>query len=411
MDARNEPGPPHFLHPAGLTPLDVAAGGMLGTEPRDPLPHLAREATFESVFEAMIRPALESSPCLVSFSGGRDSSWVLAGTTLMARRLGLPDPVPVTLRLTKVPEAVEYEWQEEVVRFLELKDWERIDADEDLELVGPVAETVMRRHGHVFPANAYMLQPMLERARGGTLVVAQGGEEMYIYWRWAPLVDVLAGRRRPTRETVKLAAMALAPVGLRRAMALKAAPPAPFPWLREDAAREISREFAGEVGTEPVRYDRALRSLLRHRCMGGTERSIHAMADGAGCAAIMPVLDRAMLAMWAREGGWKGWGDRTTTMRALAGDLLPDHVLARRDKARFNQVFFGAHTRAFAERWSGEGVDPSLVDVDVLRRTWLGDEHDWRTALLMHAAWLHDELQELPDERSTHGQPERVATA
>ena len=98
-------------------------------------------------------------------------------------------------------------------------------------------------------------------------------------------------------------------------------------------------------------------------------------------------------------------------MRALAGDLLPDHVLARRDKARFNQVFFGARTRAFAERWSGGGVDPELVDSEALRRIWLGDDHDWRTALLMHAGWMHDELQELPDERRSHGRQARVATA
>ena len=411
MDPRNESGHPLPLHPAGVTPLDVAAGGMLGTEPRDPLPRLARNETFQSVWDALIRPALESSPCLVSFSGGRDSSWVLAAATSTARRHGLPDPVPITLRLTAVPEAEEAGWQEEVVQYLDLKDWVRIDADEELELVGPVAQAVLRRHGHVFPANAFMLQPMFERAQGGTLVVAQGGEEMYIYWRWARLVDLLAGRTRPRRGDLRLAALALAPLRLRRALALKAAPPAPLPWLREEAAREVSREFAAEVGTEPVRYDAALRGLLRHRCMGGTLRSVEALAAGAGAAAIMPVLDRRMLAMWAREGGWKGWGDRTTTMRKLAGQLLPDSVLARRDKARFNRVFFGEHTRAFAERWSGGGVDQSLVDVDVLRRMWLGDEHDWRTALLMHSAWMHDEYQRQTKERSSHGEPARAATA
>jgi asparagine synthase (glutamine-hydrolysing) len=125
----------------------------------------------------------------------------------------------------------------------------------------------------------------------------------------------------------------------------------------------------------------------------------------------MPTLDRRLLSMFAHEGGWKGWGDRTTTMRKLAGHLLPDSVLARRDKARFNQVFFGVHTRAFAERWTGGGVDTTLVDPDALRRIWLGDEHDWRTALLMHAAWLHEELRPQTKERSSHGEPARAATA
>jgi asparagine synthetase B (glutamine-hydrolysing) len=401
----------HGLHPAGMTPLDIAAGGMLGTEPREPLPKIPRGDTMVDVFEAMILPALRSERCLVSFSGGRDSSWVLAGATEMARRNGLPDPVPITYRPTGIPEAEENGWQEEVVAHLGLDDWERIDVTDELNLVGPWAQTALRRHGRFFPASAFMLLPMFERARGGTLVVAQGGEEMYIYWRWARLVDALALRRRPTRGDLRMLALAMAPLPLRRRIAMRSAPPAPFPWLTGEAAREVSRIFADEVGTEPIRYSAALRGLLRHRCMSGTIRSVSALAEGAGARAIMPVLHLPLLAVWARDGGWKGWGDRTATLRRLAGDYLPDHVLARRDKTRMNRVFFGPHTHAFAERWSGGGVDPSLVDVEVLREMWLGDEHDWRTSLLMQAAWLNDETQDEHNERGSHGEQAAVASA
>ena len=55
-------------------------------------------ATPRAAFEAAILPGLRRSPCLVSFSGGRDSSAVLATATAVARREGLPLPVPITHR-------------------------------------------------------------------------------------------------------------------------------------------------------------------------------------------------------------------------------------------------------------------------------------------------------------------------
>lgn len=385
---------------------------MLGVEPREPLPKIDRHETLWDVWDAALLPALQSSPCVVTFAGGRDSSGMLAAAVDTARRHGLPDPVPMTLRLRSGPMAEEIAWQEEVIRFLGLKEWERVDVEDDLNLVGPIAQTALRRHGHLFPASAFMLLPMLERSRGGTLVVAQGGEEIYVYWRWQRLMDLLALRARPRRSDLPLVALALSPVPLRRRLAMRAAPPAPYPWLRKDAAAEISRIFASEVGTEPMRYDAAVRSLMRHRCMSATLRSVDALADGAGAKLLMPMLDMRMLSVFARDGGWTGYGDQSTTLRKLVGDRLPDSVYARRDKARFNTLFFGTHTRAFAERWSGGGPDPSLVDVDVLRRMWLGDEHDWRTALLMQSAWLHDELgQSHPQGRSPDGEAQHAATA
>jgi len=384
---------------------------MLGTEPRDPLPKPPRGQTFQDVQDAMYLPALSGGRCLVSFSGGRDSSFALASVTAAARRHGLPDPVPITLRVASVPEAEETFWQEEVIAHLGLEDWERIEVHDELNLVGPWAQTALRRHGQLFPSSCFMLLPMLERAEGGTLVVAQGAGEMDLYWRWRPVMDLLALRTRPRRENLKLMALALTPVPLRRKLMMKAAPPAPFPWVRGEAALEISRIFASEVGTEPIPYSAALRGLLRHRCMTGTIRSIDALAGGTGAKAVLPVLDPRLLAMWAREGGWKGFGDRTQSIRRLAGHLLPESVIERRDRTRINRIFFGRHTRDFAERWSGDGLDTSIVDPEVLREIWLGEDHDWRTGLLMQAAWLHEEQQTTTNRRSSHGEQAAVAGA
>ncbi len=79
-----------------LTQLEIASGLVLGTTPPTPLPSAAVGA--RQALELAVRPALERAPCLVSFSGGRDSSAVLAVATRVARRHGLPPPVPATNR-------------------------------------------------------------------------------------------------------------------------------------------------------------------------------------------------------------------------------------------------------------------------------------------------------------------------
>jgi len=76
-------------------------------------------------------------------------------------------------------------------------------------------------------------------------------------------------------------------------------------------------------------------------------------------------------------------------MSAIAGDALPRALIERRTKAVFNRAFFGSYSRAFAEGWSGAGVDPALVDPEALRAEWLRPVPDFRTAILLQAAWLY----------------------
>src|SRR5215212_1324990 len=83
------------------TSLEIAAGRMFGEH--GGAAGIARlddrRLTPLEALEEAVLPALTQPPCLVSFSGGRDSSSVLAAATRAARREGLPAPVPVTLRI------------------------------------------------------------------------------------------------------------------------------------------------------------------------------------------------------------------------------------------------------------------------------------------------------------------------
>ncbi len=56
-----------------LTPLEIASGMVLAPSRPRRLPRLGPGATPRSAFEAAILRALRRPPCLVSFSGGRDS--------------------------------------------------------------------------------------------------------------------------------------------------------------------------------------------------------------------------------------------------------------------------------------------------------------------------------------------------
>lgn len=373
-----------------LTPLDIATGGMLGVEPLERY-DVPRHRTMHEAMVAVVGPALATGRCLVSFSGGRDSSWVLASCTGVARELGLPEPVPVTLRFTGAPDAAEHVWQEQVVEHLGLRDWERIQIDDELQLVAPRTQDTLRRHGLLFPANASMMLPALERARGGVVIIGQGGAEFEFFWRWSRLADVMARRERPQLRDLQLLALAAVPPALRRAMARRRAGVVPLPWLRPQAAGEAMRLLAAEVGGGDVRFNAALRSLLTHRCFSGTLHTMRTVAEPTGARVLIPTLEPELFMTLARLGGAWGWGDRSRMLQALAGHLLPPEVVTRPDKGRFNQVFFGEHTRAFGERWSGGGLDEELVDTELLRDMWSGDRRDWRTGLLMQQAWLHDE--------------------
>ena len=96
------------------------------------------------------------------------------------------------------------------------------------------------------------------------------------------------------------------------------------------------------------------------------------------------------------------------TLREFAGDLLPDAILARASKASFNDAFWSEHAQRFADQWSGEGVDPELVDVDKLHALWGSDERKVLTFPLLQQAWLAENVSKkrvVPVAPTRHTQP------
>ena len=127
------------------------------------------------------------------FSGGRESSMWLAMATRYARRHGHGDPVPVTLRYPGLASPQQLTLQELVIAQLGLADWERVEPDDDLDLIGPVAGAALRQTGPFWPPNAYTMAPLIEAARGGVFVLVTGMSDFFAWWRWAPLTGRSSG--------------------------------------------------------------------------------------------------------------------------------------------------------------------------------------------------------------------------
>ena len=107
----------------------------------------------------------------------------------------------------------------------------------------------------------------------------------------------------------------------------------------------------------------------------------------------------------AGAGGPFGFGSRAATLAACFAGLLPDVLVRRPGKARFNRMVFGPRARAFAAGWDGTGVPTDLVDAEALSAAWAEPEPPALSFLALHAAWLASEG--FPSDRA----PDRVPSA
>jgi hypothetical protein len=381
-----------------LNPVETAIDGAIGQDPEaQPLPDIDPNVTPIAALERALLPALQRPPCLVAF-GGRDSSALLAVATRVARREGLPLPVPATDVFPEVPESDESSWQELVIRHLELPDWHRRTYTHELDLVGPVAQECLRRHGLLAPARAYDLVPMLRDANGGTVVTGLEGDGVFVWGYWR-ICAVLSRRERPTVRDLLRIARAASPSGVRRVWLRHFASGLRVPWLRPSAEAELQSAWAAAKAREPVRWGSRVHWWWRRAGLTLSCQAFDLFAKDCGAQFVHPFVDPGFLTALSRYGGWAGFGDRTSAMRTFFGDLLPPEVLSRTDKADFTRTHWNEHSRAFAASWTGRGLPDELIDTDVLRRNWQAgpsDSPDMRAALLFQTAWLAESANGKP---------------
>ena len=356
-----------------LDPVELATGLVFGGTPRA-LPSDVTRCGRVQPSRRPSRRAVRTGRCFVSFSGGRDSSAVLATAAAVARRESLPLPVPVTLRASEVPSSDESEWQESVIRHLGLSDWIRLEVRDELDAVGPYARRALARHGLLWPFNAHFHSPLLEQAAGGTLLTGAGGDELWIAAFARPI-----GRRRRLLQ--------LAPSPLRQAVLTRRVP-IEFPWLTARGRRRAVWAAARDLIAAPrTTRDRMAETRGRSSLATGVA-SLQKLASDAGAEIAHPMLDERLWAAVAAVAPEAGFTRGDAALAAVAGELLPKELVSRRTKASFDGVFFHDHSRALVRDWIGGGVPPDLVDEAALRAHWLGATADSHSLTLMQSVWL-----------------------
>lgn len=342
----------------------------------------------------IVRPYVLAGPCYVLFSGGRDSSAVLAVAMSVAREAGVSPPIPITGVHPDVPESDEADWQDYVLRHLNITERHVIALRGEQSLLAPATQQSLARHGLLWPPATHVQGPYIEGLVPGSVLSGEGGDAVITDRRITPMVKAIRGLkpRRALRALRKLRessrTRAAASEGFLRAS----------PWLTSEGAR-AARTFVARARPEALRWSVGLRQTAFCRPAAMARVNFLQFFRERGFQAEDPLDHPHFVASLARAGGFIGLGSRTDMMRYLFLDYLPDSVLARETKASFNGARWTGREVRFAQDWSGNGVDTRLIDPDRLRQAWLSDEPPVLSDLHLHAAWLADHgLPLVPDD-------------
>jgi asparagine synthetase B (glutamine-hydrolysing) len=379
---------PHPANISALTRLELVTGWTAGVDQRGPdIAQADPGADPVRALEHALLGAVSKPPCYVAFSGGRDSSVLLALAARVARREGFDDPIPLTMRFRDVPEGEESAWQVDVVKHLNLGDWKVVQQAEDIDLVGAEWRDCLEKNGLQWPPAAHGLLPLQRAARGGAFVHGDGGDQVFAGWGRAAINDVIARRRRLGRRDARRLIRAYAPAPARRTIETRLAL-TPAPWLVPAALRVWAQHQGRAYASEPRTWPEFLRWTRRERATVLMLETLERQTRTAGASLFTPFWDLAFLRSLGRWGGRLGRGLRTEMMLALFRDLLPEQVLRRTTKAHFTRAFFNEPTRQFARGWHGPVPEPDVVMREPLREAWLSDLPPNTSAVLLQASWL-----------------------
>jgi asparagine synthase (glutamine-hydrolysing) len=281
----------------------------------------------------------------------------------------------VTTRFPAHEPADEREWQEQIVQHLGLRDWVKLDCGEEFHVLGPIARDIVRRHGVVFPPNAYLHTPLFDVAQTGVLLTGLGGDEIVGGVRWSRTAAVLAREKAPRFRDLRGVGYALTPITFRRVLSRRGLRGI-SPWLRPQARREAVRRLAAYWGGEPIPWADRLRWWLEAPYIQAAQNTLDVLAADHEARTQHPLLDARFVASIARLPFEQRWSTRSSGMRGLFADLLPDEALCRPGKASFAHIFAPGPRLELVQAWNGEGIDEDLVDPAELRRTWSGDPVD-----------------------------------
>jgi asparagine synthase (glutamine-hydrolysing) len=325
--------------------------------------------------------ALNNPPCGVSFSGGRDSSGVLAAATEAARKFELPLPIPVTLRFPGVEGTDEGSFQELVVRHLGLPEWVVIKPGDTLDVTGELATSLTHRHGLLYPANIHFHAPIFEALSGGTVITGLGGDEMLEANSNHDLAAMLRGKRLPSQALMRqLVKRYLLRERVRNQ--IRRDHERLFPWLVPDARHELLERIVRWLEKDHLWADKQLTSFTyRMRYLHKAKADVAQLGADYGVDVVHPYLDRGFVGAIAARTGRVGPESRMEVMGSLYGDLLPPGNIQRTSKAMFDGVFWTSLAQEASQRFDVDLL-PDLIDAAALLEFWRSDQPKGATFLI-----------------------------
>ena len=373
-----------------MSSYEIATGFVLGGRDFDGVGGAGGSASPLAAFESVILAALQRPPCVVLFSGGRDSSAVLAVAAGLARRHGLALPVAQTIRFSSGGETDEDAWQEMVIQHLGLSDWVRVEAGDEADLLGPSARGVLLRHGVIWSPILSTRDGYLAGAAGGSVLTGEGGDEILGPRRPGPLAALAAGRRlRPLPSMTRAAGAALLPARVRAARLRRSLGAAlGLEWLQPDVRDDFLARSGLLWADEPLGWAESVAWVASRRHVRLAVANMAGLAADHDVVLRAPFLDQSFVAALGAVFPRLGPASRGAAMQVLFAGVLPEAVLTRTSKAVFTLPAWGPRTREFVAGWDGQGLDRGLVDVDALARHWAGDRPSAMTFAMVQAAWL-----------------------
>lgn len=335
-----------------------------------------------TVLERVVASAFSDRPVYVLFSGGRDSSAVLALAIREARRLGADDPVPVIIRHRNAPRSEEREWQELVLDHLAVSSPRVVNFHGEQSLLSEAATESLRQHGLLWPPALHLHRAIYRTLEPGTILTGEGGDLIIEGRRITPLADTL--RQGRLRTSLRAARQLMRETKVRSQLAERLTEASP--WLTPQARRHLYS--AVDSPPEPLRWNRSLKSDTSTRPAVLARSNFESVVRAHGHIPLNPLENAEFVRSLEHAGGMFGLGSRTQMMRYLFHDLLPDAVLSRTSKAAFNETRWLELEHSFARDWRGEGIDHDLIDAEALRHAWLSPMPSPLAAVHLHAAWL-----------------------
>ncbi|MGD9793299.1 MAG: asparagine synthase-related protein [Acidimicrobiia bacterium] len=328
----------------------------------------------------------------VLFSGGVDSSLLLALATKVARERGLAEPTAITYRYDAPGSAIDVHYQECAIAHIRATNWAVLERG-TAELIGPDAAAAIATVGVLQPAPSHVHLAAFDLARQAgpspVVMTGEGGDETFAAQNCTIPRSLAAYTLRHSRQPRQVLARYRA---ASRWVFDSGRPPSVtkwFPWLTPEGMSEVKRRRL--FPARPPAF-RRLTAVDRRQRRGYAVDGIAQMsrlADSRGVELVHPLLEDEFVTALTRQLPVRWFTSRSTLIGHLWPGLLPAEVLYRTSKGEFTDAYFGSACREFAARWTGDSLASPYIDNERLRASWLGDQ-PWPSAHLLQVAWASE---------------------